>query len=69
MYANNYRPPKPIAQAEYHLNTPLESYDLNFQYPVKVLQRSYVDATATQDSIRLEPLIVCSTVAVYKIID
>ena len=67
MYANNYQPPTPIAEAEYHLNTPLECYDLNFQYPVKVLQRSYIDATATQDSIRLEPLIVCSTVAAHEL--
>lgn len=60
---NTYKAAKPLAEADYHLKTTSEEYDVHFQYPVKALQRSYMDteAASSHDAVRLEPLIVCPT--------
>ena len=64
---NTYEAAKPLAEDDYHLETPSEEYDVHFQYPVKALQRSYMDteAASSQDAVRLEPLIVCSAL-IYR---
>lgn len=52
-YLNTYVPrPRPSFPPNIHLETPVESYDLNFVFsPIKVLQGSETD-------VRLEPFVV-----------
>ena len=42
-------PPAALPLGDYHIDTPLEEYDLNFCWPVKALEGS---------GVRLEPFIV-----------
>ncbi|GAA6010384.1 hypothetical protein JCM10207_005202 [Rhodosporidiobolus poonsookiae] len=49
-YKNSYTPPAPLAVEEYHADTPVGSYDLNFCYDLPPLLE-------TKGGVRVEPII------------